>query len=134
MEYLEGEDLDHRLRRVRQMSVEAVVHLVRQVASALNAAHDQGIVHRDLKPGNIFLVQVPGEPDFVKVLDFGISKMMAARTRLTKARSTQERRPTCRPNRPPEWSTKSTTALTSGPWPASRGRCCWAALLSWPTT
>ena len=88
MEYLEGEDLDHRLRRVRQMSVEAVVHLVRQVASALNAAHDQGIVHRDLKPGNIFLVQVPGEPDFVKVLDFGISKMMAARTRLTKARST----------------------------------------------
>ncbi|MGB8299254.1 MAG: serine/threonine-protein kinase [Polyangia bacterium] len=88
MEYLEGEDLDHRLRRVSRMPIESVVHVVRQVASALNAAHDQGIVHRDLKPGNIFLVQVPGELDFVKVLDFGISKMMAARTRLTKARST----------------------------------------------
>ena len=88
MEYLEGEDLDHRLRRVSRMPIESVVHVVRQVASALNATHDQGIVHRDLKPGNIFLVQVPGELDFVKVLDFGISKMMAARTRLTKARST----------------------------------------------
>jgi serine/threonine protein kinase len=88
MEYLEGEDLDHRLRRVGHMPIEAVVHVVRQVASALNAAHEQGIVHRDLKPGNIFLVEIPGEPDFVKVLDFGISKMMASRTRLTNARST----------------------------------------------
>jgi serine/threonine-protein kinase len=85
MEYLEGEDLDHRLRRVGRMSSDAVVHVVRQVASALNAAHDQGVVHRDLKPGNIFLSQIPGEPDFVKVLDFGISKMKAARTQLTKA-------------------------------------------------
>jgi len=84
MEYLEGEDLDHRLRRVGRMPMEAVIHVVKQVASALSAAHAQGIVHRDLKPGNIFLVEVPGESDFVKVLDFGISKMMAARTRLTK--------------------------------------------------
>jgi serine/threonine-protein kinase len=88
MEYLEGEDLDHRLRRVGHMPIEAVVPVVRQVASALNAAHEQGIVHRDLKPGNIFLVEIPGEPDFVKVLDFGISKMMASRTHLTNARST----------------------------------------------
>ena len=85
MEYLEGEDLDHRLRRVGRMPVDAVVHVVKQVASALNAAHDQGVVHRDLKPGNVFLLQIPGEPDFVKVLDFGISKMKAARTQLTKA-------------------------------------------------
>jgi serine/threonine-protein kinase len=85
MEYLEGEDLDHRLRRVGRMQIEAVVHVVRQVASALNAAHDQGVVHRDLKPGNVFLLQIPGEPDFVKVLDFGISKMKAARTQLTSA-------------------------------------------------
>jgi len=85
MEYLDGEDLDHRLRRVGRMSVEATVQVVRQVASALNAAHDQGVVHRDLKPGNIFLSQIPGEPDFAKVLDFGISKMKAARTQLTRA-------------------------------------------------
>jgi serine/threonine-protein kinase len=67
------------------MPIEAVVHVVRQVASALNAAHDQGVVHRDLKPGNVFLVQIPGEPDFVKILDFGISKVKAARTQLTSA-------------------------------------------------
>ena len=85
MEHLEGEDLDHRLRRSGRLSIETAVHVVRQVASALNAAHDQGIVHRDLKPGNIFISQIPGEPDFVKVLDFGISKMKAARTQLTSA-------------------------------------------------
>jgi len=88
MEYLEGEDLYHRLRRVERMPLETVVRVVRQVASALSAAHGQGIVHRDLKPGNIFLLQIPGEPDFVKVLDFGISKMMAAQTRLTNQKST----------------------------------------------
>ena len=85
MEYLDGEDLDHRLRRVGHLPIEATVHVVRQVASALGAAHDQGVVHRDLKPGNVFLLQIPGEPDFVKVLDFGISKMKAARTQLTSA-------------------------------------------------
>ena len=85
MEFLDGEDLDHRLRRVGRMPVEAAVHVVKQVASALGAAHDQGVVHRDLKPGNVFLLQIPGEPDFVKVLDFGISKMKAARTQLTNA-------------------------------------------------
>ncbi len=85
MEYLDGEDLDHRLRRVGHLPIEATVNVVRQVASALGAAHDQGVVHRDLKPGNMFLLQIPGEPDFVKVLDFGISKMKAARTQLTSA-------------------------------------------------
>ena len=85
MEYLEGEDLDQRLRRVGRMPIETVVRVVKQVASALGAAHDQGVVHRDLKPGNVFLLQIPGEPDFAKVLDFGISKMKAARTQLTNA-------------------------------------------------
>jgi Serine/threonine protein kinase len=85
MEYLEGEDLDRRLGRIGRMPIESVVHVVRQVASALSAAHAQGVIHRDLKPANIFLVQIPSEPDFVKVLDFGISKMMAAHTRLTNA-------------------------------------------------
>ena len=85
MEYLEGEDLDQRLRRVRCVPIEGVVRVVRQVASALSAVHVQGIVHRDLKPANVFLVQVPGETDFVKVLDFGIAKMIAAHTRLTNA-------------------------------------------------
>jgi serine/threonine protein kinase len=84
MEYLEGEDLEHRVQRAGRLAIENVVHITRQVASALAAAHDQGVVHRDLKPANIFLLQAHGEPDFVKVLDFGVSKIKAARTKLTR--------------------------------------------------
>jgi serine/threonine-protein kinase len=87
MEYLEGIDLDHRIRQVGKVPLATAVHITKQVASALAAAHDQTIVHRDLKPANIFLVELPGEPDFAKVLDFGISKVKAANTQLTKASS-----------------------------------------------
>jgi eukaryotic-like serine/threonine-protein kinase len=87
MEYLEGIDLDRRLRQIGSMPLAAAVHITKQVASALAAAHEQGIVHRDLKPANVFLVALPGEPDFVKILDFGISKVRAASTQLTKASS-----------------------------------------------
>jgi eukaryotic-like serine/threonine-protein kinase len=83
MEHLEGEDLDRRLHRTRTVPLATAVEITRQVASALSVVHAKGIVHRDLKPANIFLVQVPGEPDFVKVLDFGVSKMKASRTKLT---------------------------------------------------
>jgi serine/threonine protein kinase len=85
MEYLDGEDLDHRIRYLGRLPLETAVAITRQVASALAAAHDQGIVHRDLKPANVFLVKVKGEADFVKVLDFGISKIKASRTKLTRA-------------------------------------------------
>jgi len=84
MEYLDGEDLDHRIRVAGRLPLETAVHITKQVASALAAAHAQDVVHRDLKPANIFLLRVPGESDFVKVLDFGISKMKTARTRLTR--------------------------------------------------
>ncbi len=87
MEYLDGEDLEQRLQKAGRLSIHAAVQITRQVASALGAAHAQEIVHRDLKPANIFLLQVPGEPEFVKVLDFGISKVKAARARLTRATS-----------------------------------------------
>jgi serine/threonine-protein kinase len=85
MEYLEGEDLEHRLPKAGSLTIEAVVIITKQVASALGAAHAKDVVHRDLKPANIFLMQVPGEPEFVKVLDFGISKVKAARAKLTRA-------------------------------------------------
>jgi serine/threonine protein kinase len=84
MEYLEGEDLEARLRRSRTLPVPLVVHIVKQTASALAAAHAQGVVHRDLKPANVFLLHVPGEMEFVKVLDFGVSKVKAAGVKLTK--------------------------------------------------
>lgn len=87
MEYLEGEDLEQRLRRCKRLPPETVAFIVAQTASALGAAHAQDVVHRDMKPGNIFLLNVPGEPEFVKVLDFGISKIKAASAkRLTSER------------------------------------------------
>ncbi len=85
MEFLEGEDLDQRLGRRGSLPIDLAVHIAKQTASALAAAHAQGIVHRDLKPANIFLLNVPGELEFVKVLDFGISKVKAAGVKLTKA-------------------------------------------------
>jgi serine/threonine-protein kinase len=85
MEFLDGEDLDHRLRRAERLAAVDVVRMVKQVASALMATHNKGIVHRDLKPANIYLLEVAGETDFVKVLDFGISKVRSATTKLTQA-------------------------------------------------
>lgn len=83
MEFLEGEDLERRIQRAGRVPVQKALQIARQTASAVAAVHAKGIVHRDLKPANIFLVQVPGEPDFVKVLDFGVSKIRASRTKLT---------------------------------------------------
>ncbi|HTA19332.1 MAG TPA: serine/threonine-protein kinase, partial [Polyangia bacterium] len=85
MEFLEGEDLEGRLRRAGRLSAGTAAHIIKQIASALAATHGKGIVHRDLKPANVFVLAVEGETDFVKVVDFGISKVKAATTRLTAA-------------------------------------------------
>jgi eukaryotic-like serine/threonine-protein kinase len=74
MELLEGWDLAARLQHGPLPPAEAF-HIIRQVLSALNESHARGIVHRDLKPGNVFLSQVHGDGDFVKVMDFGIAGM-----------------------------------------------------------
>jgi len=82
LEYLEGEDLAHRLARGK-IPLPAVLGIARQIGSALHAAHKADVVHRDLKPGNVFLVatEIGGElVDQVKVLDFGISKIRGSQT------------------------------------------------------
>ncbi len=84
-EFLEGEDLEQRLERVSQMLLSSVLPLLRQMVSALAAIHAKGIVHRDFKPGNVLLLQIDGAIDFVKVVDFGISKIRNSDTKLTKS-------------------------------------------------
>jgi eukaryotic-like serine/threonine-protein kinase len=90
MEYLEGETLGDRIDRVKIFDEETAVRIVGQVASALGAAHERGLVHRDLKPANIFLRHHPDYPDFVKLLDFGIAKLLGnAQTEAALAHRTQ---------------------------------------------
>jgi serine/threonine-protein kinase len=73
MEFLEGEPLAQLVMREAPLPVERSLRIARQVASALGAAHAKGIYHRDVKPENVYLVR-RGDADFVKVVDFGISK------------------------------------------------------------
>jgi serine/threonine protein kinase len=98
MEYLEGENLEERLRRVHRLALFDAVNIVGQVARGLGAAHELGIVHRDLKPANVFLltregrrsvvrrfsdqagvrfeVAPEGTYDAVKLVDFGVAKFI----------------------------------------------------------
>jgi len=76
MESLEGESLDKRMRR-GGLSLDDILHIFTQIASALIACHGKGIIHRDLKPSNIFLCHRSFDPMFVKVLDFGTAKLTA---------------------------------------------------------
>jgi eukaryotic-like serine/threonine-protein kinase len=74
-EFLDGETLAARLTRETRLTPAALVPIARQLLSGLSAAHDAGVVHRDLKPENIFILrQKAGLADFVKIIDFGISK------------------------------------------------------------
>lgn len=75
MELLNGRDLAEHLVARGPLSLDRVVRVLAQVASALEAAHALGIVHRDLKPANVMLVDYDGLTDFVKVLDFGVSRI-----------------------------------------------------------
>ncbi len=78
MELLEGETLSQLLRREQRVVPQRMVHIGAQVAEALWAAHEGGIVHRDLKPANIMLIARGKDPDFVKLLDFGVAKSHAS--------------------------------------------------------
>jgi serine/threonine protein kinase len=74
MELLSGEDLATRLRTQGVLDAMAAAKIVLQLLEGLAAAHEAGIMHRDLKPENLFLVPTRSGEDFVKILDFGISK------------------------------------------------------------
>ncbi len=85
MELLEGESLSTMLRRQKRLAPQLTVHIARQMCAALHVAHSAGVIHRDLKPANVMLVRRGSDRNYVKVLDFGVSKSYSAdqQTQLT---------------------------------------------------
>ena len=76
MELLKGVDLKTLNHREGTLSVDSALGIAVQVCRGLGAAHAAGIVHRDLKPDNVFLVDRPDRKNFVKLLDFGVAKLL----------------------------------------------------------
>jgi eukaryotic-like serine/threonine-protein kinase len=74
MELLRGSTLSQVMRRDGRFSEQRALRVTRQVCRSLREAHAMGLVHRDLKPSNLFVVETADEPDFIKVLDFGLVK------------------------------------------------------------
>jgi serine/threonine-protein kinase len=87
MEFLAGQPLSKAVEGGVPVPLPRLIHIARQLAEGLAAAHAANIVHRDLKPDNIFLIDRAAERDFVKILDFGIAKVStsAEGSKLTRA-------------------------------------------------
>jgi serine/threonine protein kinase/WD40 repeat protein len=89
MELLEGESLEERLRRTGRLPVAEVLHIGRETAEGLAAAHKRGLMHRDIKPANLWLESLPGESGGsasryrVKILDFGLARAVSDEAHLT---------------------------------------------------
>lgn len=84
MELLHGVSLGELVRRVGPLPPARAVHLLIQAARALGEAHDREIVHRDVKPENLIVTSVGAEHDYIKVLDFGIARILSEATNLTR--------------------------------------------------
>ena len=83
MELLEGTTLDAVLEEKGSLAPKRAVHIALQIAGSLAEAHEQGLVHRDLKPSNAILGRRGADPDYIKVIDFGLVK--ADDTKLTQS-------------------------------------------------
>src|SRR5439155_7202478 len=80
MEMLVGESVEQMLSRKKAISPDEAIEIMGQVAEALEAAHATGVIHRDLKPDNLFLLKKKREGQQVKVLDFGLAKLIDGTT------------------------------------------------------
>jgi serine/threonine-protein kinase len=89
MEYLEGVDLDTTLKKDAPLALPRALRIADQIAAALSEAHLHDVVHRDLKPANIIVLEKQRTPDVIKVLDFGIAKILeggqSEESRITKS-------------------------------------------------
>ena len=75
MEWLDGETLGTRLKRLGKLDLQAVLPICHQIGHVLHTAHQHDIIHRDIKPGNVFLCQRVHVPEVTKVLDFGVARV-----------------------------------------------------------
>jgi serine/threonine-protein kinase len=89
MDYLDGPSLSDVIAKEGKLPVERCLKIFIQACSAMSHVHELGVLHRDLKPSNVVLVEENGEKDYVKVVDFGIAKVLAE-----EARSTLSKTPT----------------------------------------
>jgi len=91
LEYLDGRTVQRELDVDGPFEPARVVHIAKQACAALGAAHQSGLIHRDVKPDNLLLMRVGNDPDFVKMLDFGVAKLMegAARSERSQMAITQ---------------------------------------------
>ncbi len=82
MDFLEGKSLEDIIERQGPISLERFLHIFSQACQALSYIHSRSIIHRDLKPSNIMLVKTQSSDEFVKLVDFGIAKVIGADQKL----------------------------------------------------
>jgi len=86
MEYIQGESLREKIAREKQLPFATIVSILKQACRGLQEAHNKGIIHRDLKPENILLQERSERADWVKIVDFGIARLVASNSpKLTQA-------------------------------------------------
>lgn len=85
MELLQGRTLHRMLKEEGRLQPERAIRILRQVCGSLREAHALGLIHRDLKPSNVMLVPTGDDPEFVKVLDFGLVKEVRGGADLTRS-------------------------------------------------
>lgn len=81
MDYLDGCGLDEKIQQQGFLDLDLFFHIFAQVCDGLAHAHERGVIHRDLKPANIMVMQTAHDHDFVKIVDFGIARLLQQATK-----------------------------------------------------